>query len=274
MIIATTGQIKTRTNHRIENKYFAIIHQSILHLRLKFTIIIQSQLHNTMNQNSILRFEQVSKSFHTSGNTVHALKNVSFTLERGQSLALTGPSGSGKSTLLNLAAGLEQADSGGVYINSTLLSEKSEGELAKIRSSRVGFIFQSFRLLGSLTALENVEVPARIQGINMHNTKQHALELLEAVGLSHRLNHYPSELSGGEQQRVAIARAFISRPELLLADEPTGNLDYETSEVIKKLIFDLQKEYNSSILIVTHDQELASRAQKNIKIKAGSLLES
>jgi putative ABC transport system ATP-binding protein len=223
----------------------------------------------TDSPNSILVFNQVSKSFPTNEGLVHALKSISFSLEKGKSLALTGPSGSGKSTLLNLAAGLEQPDSGTIALDSIVLAQQTEEALARIRNTRIGFIFQSFRLLGSLTAVENVEVPARLQGIP--DSRERALTLLEQVGLSHRVTHYPSELSGGEQQRVAIARAFITRPPLLLADEPTGNLDFDTSETIKKLVFDLQKEHHSSILIVTHDLEFAARADTTINIRAGTL---
>ncbi len=221
------------------------------------------------SSDSILVFKDVSKSFVTSEGEVHALKNISFQLERGKSLALTGPSGSGKSTLLNLAAGIDKPSSGLISLEGTPLNEQTEEELARLRSTKIGFIFQSFRLLGSLTAIENVEVPAQLQG--MKNSRAQAYELLSQVGLSHRLSHYPNELSGGEQQRVAIARAFISKPTLLLADEPTGNLDYETSEAVKSLIFELQKEYSSSILLVTHDLEFAARTDTSIRIRAGML---
>jgi putative ABC transport system ATP-binding protein len=223
----------------------------------------------TQASNTILKFNNVSKSFKANNENIEALKNVTFSLERGKSLSLIGPSGSGKSTLLNLAAGLEKSDSGEIFLGDDLLNTKNEEELAYIRRSRIGFIFQSFRLLGSLSALENAEVPARLLGLN--NSRARATQLLKTLGLSHRLNHYPSQLSGGEQQRVAIARAFISKPELLLADEPSGNLDYENAKVIKNLIFEMQKENSTSILIVTHDLEFASLADSTLEIKAGEI---
>jgi putative ABC transport system ATP-binding protein len=179
----------------------------------------------TDTKDSILRFNHVTKSFYSHEKTVFALKEVSFNLGTGESLSVTGSSGSGKSTLLSLAAGLEQPSSGEIFLDSHPLHSLSEEDIARIRISSVGFIFQSFRLLGSLTALENVEVPSKLQGGK--NTERYAKELLEEVGLGDRANHYPKQLSGGEQQRVAIARAFMSKPKILFADEPTGNLDHK-----------------------------------------------
>lgn len=220
--------------------------------------------------NSILRFSNVTKCFTTKENIIYALKEITFSLNLGESLALTGPSGSGKTTLLRLAAGLEKPDSGEIYLEDRPLHLLSEEELATLRLERSAFIFQSFRLLGSLTAIENVEVPAKLQG--KKDTQQDAKVLLSEVGLSDRLNHYPSQLSGGEQQRVAIARAFMTKPAILFADEPTGNLDLETATKIKDLLFSLQREYNTSILIVTHDSELASRADRILSIRGGVLI--
>jgi putative ABC transport system ATP-binding protein len=223
----------------------------------------------TDTKDSILRFNHVTKSFYSHEKTVFALKDVGFTLNAGESLSVTGPSGSGKSTLLSLAAGLEQPSSGEIFLDTHPLHTLSEEEIARIRISSVGFIFQSFRLLGSLSALENVEIPSKLQG--KKNTALYARKLLEEVGLGDRTDHYPKQLSGGEQQRVAIARAFMSKPKILFADEPTGNLDLETSQIIKGLIFNLQKEYHTSLLIVTHDQDLADRTDRRINIRGGEI---
>jgi putative ABC transport system ATP-binding protein len=220
--------------------------------------------------NSILRFSNVTKRYSTTEDTIYALKEISFSLNKGESLALTGPSGSGKTTLLSLAAGLDKSDSGEIYFEDRPLHLLSEEERTALRLARSGFIFQSFRLLGSLTAIENVEVPAKLQGGKV--TLQGAKDILSEVGLADRMHHYPSQLSGGEQQRVAIARAFITKPAILFADEPTGNLDLETALKIKDLIFNLQKEYCSSLLIVTHDSELASRADRILSIRGGVLI--
>ncbi len=219
---------------------------------------------------SILRFSKVTKCFTTKEDTIYAVKDITFSLKKGESLALTGPSGSGKTTLLSLAGGLEKPDSGEIYLEENPLHLLSEDQLAALRLLRSGFIFQSFRLLGSLTAIENVEVPSRLMGEK--DTFQAAKDLLSTVGLGDRLNHYPSQLSGGEQQRVAIARAFMSKPEILFADEPTGNLDLETSTKVKDLMFGLQREFNASLLVVTHDSELASRADRILSIRGGVLV--
>lgn len=219
---------------------------------------------------SILSFANVTKSFFSGPELITAVNNISFQLREGESIALTGPSGSGKSTLLGLAAGLEKVDSGTINLLDQNLSLLSENDLADLRSKHIGFIFQSFRLLNSLTALENVEVPSKLLG--REHARAEANRLLDEVGLSKRKTHYPSQLSGGEQQRVAIARAFSIKPKILLADEPSGNLDFETAEKIHDLIFSLQKENTSSLLIATHDRDLAARCDKVLSIRGGTLV--
>ena len=188
----------------------------------------------------------------------------------GKLIIFSAPSGSGKTTLLGLCAGLDKADSGTVELCGTTIDTLNEDERALLRNSKVGFIFQNFQLLPTLTAVENVSVPLELQGAK--NAKETALTLLEKVGLAERANHYPSQLSGGEQQRVALARAFSNKPSILFADEPTGNLDEETGEKVVKLLFDLNKEAGTTLVIVTHDLDLAQRTQHILKLKSGKIL--
>jgi len=188
----------------------------------------------------------------------------------GSTLSIVGPSGSGKTTLLGLCAGLDHATSGFVELNYVNLGKLNEDKLAQIRNRFVGFIFQNFQLLPTLTALENVMVPLELRGEK--NIKPRAMELMDKVGLADRGHHYPSQLSGGEQQRVALARAFSNQPVILFADEPTGNLDAETSEKIVNLLFDLNKEAGTTLVIVTHNPELAARTQRIIRLKGGSIV--
>jgi putative ABC transport system ATP-binding protein len=197
------------------------------------------------------------------------LKEVSFSLNEGSSCAIVGPSGSGKSTLLGLCAGLDYPSSGAVILNGIELDSLGEEELAQIRNQYVGFVFQTFQLIPTLTALENVMVPLELRGDTQ--AKRQAIALLEKVGLEDRIHHYPAQLSGGEQQRVAMARAFINKPKILFADEPTGNLDAETSEKISKMIFELNKEAGTTLVLVTHNLELAQKSQQIISIKGGQI---
>jgi putative ABC transport system ATP-binding protein len=197
------------------------------------------------------------------------LNDISFSVFEGSTVSIIGPSGSGKTTLLGLCAGLDKASAGFVELNYINLSKLDEEKLAQVRNKLVGFIFQKFHLLPTLTALENVMVPLELRGEK--NIKPRAMELLDKVGLADRGHHYPSQLSGGEQQRIALARAFSNHPKILFADEPTGNLDAETSEKIVKLIFDLNKEAGTTLIIVTHDAELAGKTQRIIRLKAGSV---
>jgi len=197
------------------------------------------------------------------------LDGVSFTVSSGESLAITGASGSGKSTLLGLLAGLDVPTEGHVNLLDTAIFSLDEDGRAKFRAKHVGFVFQSFQLLPNLTALENVMLPLELQG---KEALEAARGVLEEVGLSHRLNHYPSTLSGGEQQRVSLARAFISRPALLFADEPTGSLDVVTGARIIDLMFRMHRDHGTTLILVTHDPQLANRCQRTIEIHAGQLL--
>ena len=185
-------------------------------------------------------------------------------------MAIVGPSGSGKTTLLGLAAGLDRASSGTVELNNIRLDQLNEDQRASIRNQHVGFIFQNFQLLPTLTALENVMVPMELRGEK--HIKPRAVELLRKVGLSERGHHYPAQLSGGEQQRVSMARAFINKPSILFTDEPTGNLDAETSKGIVELIFSLNKEAGTTLVVVTHDLELANKTGRIIKLKGGRII--
>ncbi|HEY5894105.1 MAG TPA: ABC transporter ATP-binding protein [Chthoniobacterales bacterium] len=197
------------------------------------------------------------------------LSGVNFALATGETCAILGPSGSGKSTLLALCAGLDAASEGDILLDGRNLAALSEDERAALRVDRVGFVFQNFQLLPTLTALENVMVPAELLG--KKDARSRAAELLGRVGLGGRLGHYPNQLSGGEQQRVAIARAFINEPALLFADEPTGNLDFETGHRIVEMLFDLNREQGTALLLVTHDLELAGRTGRVIRLRGGKV---
>jgi putative ABC transport system ATP-binding protein len=218
----------------------------------------------------ILKVENLTKTYQSGSKSLTVLNNVSFTLFQGDTFSIVGPSGSGKTTLLGLCAGLDRASSGSVTLNGILLDKLSEDKRAQVRNNYVGFIFQNFQLLPTLTALENVMVPLELRGEK--NIRKQSIELLERVGLGARYNHYPAQLSGGEQQRVSLARAFSNKPKILFADEPTGNLDTETSENMVKLIFDLNKEAGTTLVLVTHDLELAQKTQRIIRIKGGNLV--
>jgi putative ABC transport system ATP-binding protein len=220
--------------------------------------------------NHILKVQSVSKTYQSAGRTLTVLDNISFSVEPGSTLSIIGPSGSGKTTLLGLCAGLDSASSGSVELNHIRLENLNEDERAFVRNEHVGFIFQNFQLLSTLTALENVMVPLELR--RQKNAKNIALELLEKVGLVERAHHYPVQLSGGEQQRVSLARAFSNKPHILFADEPTGNLDAETSEKIENLLFDLNKEAGTTLVLVTHNSELASRTGRIIRLKGGRLV--
>ncbi len=219
----------------------------------------------------ILTTEALTKTFKSGDHSLTVLDHVSFSIEKGISCAIVGPSGSGKTTLLGLCAGLDKPTSGSVILNENLISDFSETELSKIRNEQIGFVFQSFQLISTLTALENVMVPIELRGVPYKDVERRALDLLTSVGLGERTHHYPNQLSGGEQQRVGLARAFIHEPEILFADEPTGNLDGETGSQLEDLLFDLNKEQGTTLIIVTHDRELASRCDRIIELKNGKL---
>lgn len=219
---------------------------------------------------SILNIRNVNKIYQSAGRELSVLNNINFAIESASTVAITGPSGSGKTTLLGLCAGLDRATSGTVELNGIALEKLNEDERAAVRNQYVGFIFQNFQLLPTLTALENVMVPLELRGAK--NIKAQALDLLDKVGLADRSHHYPVQLSGGEQQRVSLARAFSNQPAILFADEPTGNLDAETSEKVIKLLFNLNKDAGTTLVIVTHDLELAARTSRTIKIKGGIIV--
>ena len=218
----------------------------------------------------MLAVKNLTKTYQSGQRTLTVLDDISFEIEAGDTFAIVGPSGSGKTTLLGLCAGLDRATSGSITLNNILLDRLNEDERAFVRNQHVGFIFQNFQLIPTLTALENVMVPLELRGEK--NVKARSLKLLERVGLSERKHHYPAQLSGGEQQRISLARAFSNEPKILFADEPTGNLDEETSDKVVKLIFDLNREAGTTLVLVTHDMDLASKTQRVIRIKGGKLV--
>jgi putative ABC transport system ATP-binding protein len=218
----------------------------------------------------ILTLQDVSKTFVSGNRELTVLDMVSFSVMEGASLSIVGPSGSGKTTLLGLCAGLDRASKGNVILHHNNLERMNEDQLAAVRNQYIGFIFQNFQLMPTLTAIENVMVPLELRGEK--KVRARAMELLDKVGLADRSHHYPTQLSGGEQQRVSIARAFCNRPRILFADEPTGNLDTETSEKIVNLIFDLNKEAGTTLVLVTHDADLAGKTQRIIRLKGGKII--
>tara|TARA_Y100001980_G_C14551144_1_gene334215 strand:- start:2007 stop:2678 length:672 start_codon:yes stop_codon:yes gene_type:complete len=219
---------------------------------------------------AVIAVNNLNKTVPTAAGDLIILDDVNLEVEKGEAVAIVGSSGSGKTTLLGILAGLDSATSGSVRLMEARLSDMNEEERAIARGKYTGFIFQSFQLLMSLTARENVMLPAELRGDEQAESQ--ALELLEKVGLDSRLNHYPNQLSGGEQQRVAIARAFASRPEIMFADEPTGNLDTKTGSLVTELLFDLNREFGTTLVLVTHDAGLASRCDRTISIASGRVV--
>jgi len=225
----------------------------------------------TMKTNTIiLETKNVSKSFLSGGEPLMVLDQVSFSVHEGDTCAILGHSGSGKTTFLGLCAGLDQPSSGQIFFKDHELTASSEEALAEWRVKNVGFIFQTFRLISTLTALENVMVPGELQ--NNSEAESLAKDLLVQMGLRDRMNHFSSQLSGGEQQRVALARAFINRPQILFADEPTGNLDDKNAEMVMDLLFDLNKKWNTTLILVTHNQELAHKTNHIYHFDHGRLI--
>lgn len=220
-----------------------------------------------MSRSEILQARALTKTYTNGGTTLTVLRDVTFNVPAGSSCAIIGPSGSGKTTLLGLCAGLDRPSEGSVHLDSQELNPLSEDDRARLRNAVVGFVFQNFQLIPTLTALENVMVPLELRGGK--HAKARAMDLLKQVGLGDRLHHYPSQLSGGEQQRVALARAFINEPKILFADEPTGNLDAETSHHVVELLFDLNAAAGTALVLVTHNPELAQRAEQIIQLKGG-----
>ena len=218
----------------------------------------------------ILKITGLEKTYASGNKQLTVLQDITFDVEKGQTFSIVGPSGSGKTTLLGLSAGLDAPNAGSVALCGQDLKSLDEDQRAQLRNKEVGFIFQNFQLLPTLTALENVSVPLELQGAT--DAIQKSKSLLEKVGLADRIHHYPSQLSGGEQQRVALARAFSNTPSILFADEPTGNLDAETGEKVIQLLLDLNKENGTTLVIITHDLELANRTQQILTLKGGKIV--
>lgn len=227
---------------------------------------------NVILKNSAINVVNLEKSVITQEGVLTILKGINLDVKQGESVAILGPSGSGKSTLLGLLAALDTPTSGEIWLDGVALSPLNEEQKAALRKQKVSFIFQSFMLVDTLTALENVMLPAELAGVK--NAKDKAQAMLERVGLSHRLTHLPKQLSGGEQQRVAIARAFICEPKVLFADEPTGNLDGVNGHKIADMLFELNQESHTTLILVTHDLQLAKRCQRQLVMDNGHLEES
>lgn len=219
----------------------------------------------------VLQAENISKIYRSADKDLVVLDQITFSVLEGNSISIIGPSGSGKTTLLGLCAGLDTPTSGTISLMGFKLNKMSEDDRAYIRNQYVGFVFQNFQLLSTLTALENVMVPLELRGTR--NVMAKAKDLLDRVGLGDRLDHYPSQLSGGEQQRVAMARAFITDPKILFADEPTGNLDEENASHVTELLFGMNKELGTTLVLVTHNHELAQRTQRILRMKGGKLVQ-
>ena len=217
---------------------------------------------------SLIRFQNISRRYQMGAETVHALRDVSLEIQRGEYVAIMGPSGSGKSTLMNLIGCLDTPTSGHYELNSVSVSDMDDNQLAEIRNREIGFIFQTFNLLARSNALHNVELPLIYAGVPAETRRQIALDALTQVGLADRVHHKPNELSGGQRQRVAVARALVNRPSLLLADEPTGNLDSKTGAEIMALIEELSRKGNT-IIVVTHEEDIAKQARRIIRIRDG-----
>jgi len=218
----------------------------------------------------ILDVQRLTKTYRTGAGELTVLKEISFSLPQSATCAILGPSGSGKTTLLGLCAGLDRPTSGSVLLNGDPLADMDEDERAHVRNQHVGFVFQNFQLIPTLTALENVTVPMELRGDR--TARALGLELLQRVGLGERVAHYPTQLSGGEQQRVALARAFINRPKILFADEPTGNLDAETSSGIIDIMMELNRSAGTALVLVTHDPDVAGLTERTIRLRSGEMV--
>jgi len=223
-----------------------------------------------MNNNAVLRARGIGKTVKSGDSDLVILRDIDLEITSGEAVAIVGASGSGKSTLLALLAGLDTPSAGSVEVEGTSLFELDEDARAELRGRSVGFVFQSFQLLPSLTALENVMLPLELSG--KEDPEKSSIEVLKRVGLGERLHHYPKHLSGGEQQRVALARAFVTRPKLLLADEPTGSLDADAAAAVIGLLFEMNHEYRTTLVMVTHDESLARRCARSVRLQAGRIV--
>jgi putative ABC transport system ATP-binding protein len=221
----------------------------------------------------VIDVQNVTKELKLGQHTIHALRGVNMSIQRGEMVGIVGPSGSGKSTLLGIIGGLDTPTKGKVFIDGVDISRMNEGKLTEIRNQKIGFIFQFFNLIPTLTALENVALPIQFAQKTSHNPNRRAKELLTQLGLGDRLHHRPNQLSGGQQQRVAIARALANEPPLLLADEPTGNLDSESSENVLAALEEIRRETGTTVIIVTHDPELAVRADRVLTLRDGLIVD-
>ncbi|PHM63039.1 putative ABC transporter ATP-binding protein YbbA [Xenorhabdus ishibashii] len=222
---------------------------------------------------SILEVHHLTKHVGQGEQVINILQGIELVVEPAQTIALIGESGSGKSTLLGIIAGLDDGSEGEVHLLGQNISSMNEEQRAQLRAENVGFVFQSFMLIPTLNALENVQLPALLRGESENQSREKSIELLELLGLGKRLKHMPSQLSGGEQQRVALARAFCTRPKILFADEPTGNLDRQTGDRIADLLFSLNHDYATTLILVTHDSQLAARCQRRLRLVDGKLRE-
>jgi len=218
----------------------------------------------------VLKVNDLSKTYQSGSRALTVLDEINFSIAQGETVSIVGPSGSGKTTLLGLCAGLDKSTRGSVHLYDAMINNLDEDQRAAIRNEHVGFIFQNFQLIPTLTALENVMIPLELQGKS--GAAAVAEDLLTRVGLGDRMDHYPTQLSGGEQQRVSLARAFSNSPKILFADEPTGNLDEDTGASVEQLMFDLNKEKGTTLIIVTHDLELAHKTSRIIKLKGGKII--
>jgi putative ABC transport system ATP-binding protein len=225
-----------------------------------------------MSDQTMLKVQRLTKTYPAAGGPLTVLKEVNFELGAGATLAIVGPSGSGKTTLLGLCAGLDRPSGGLVMLAGVSIGELNEDQRALVRNQHVGFVFQNFQLVPTLTALENVLVPVELRGEGGREAEAEAKALLGRVGLGERFDHYPVQLSGGEQQRVALARAFMNRPKILFCDEPTGNLDDDTAAAMVELIFGLNRERGTTLVLVTHNLELAKRCQRIMRLKGGAVV--
>ncbi|MGB1226742.1 MAG: ABC transporter ATP-binding protein [Poseidonibacter sp.] len=218
----------------------------------------------------MLEIKSLKKAYHQGSQNIEIFKDLNFKVENGQKIAIMGKSGSGKSTLLSLISGIIKADDGDILLDKTSYKQLEESQINDFRASNIGFVFQNFHLVSYLNALENVMLPAKV--CNISNPKEKAIELLKSVGLEHRLDHLPSQLSGGEKQRVAIARALIHNPKIILADEPSGNLDEETGIAVMDKLFELIDKNNTTLVLVTHSKEVALRCERTYELSSGNLL--
>jgi len=232
---------------------------------------IKQPKHGKRNEDEIIRLDNICKRYKMGDSIIQAVCNASLTINKGEFVAIVGPSGSGKSTMMNMVGALDLATNGEILLDGIDIEHVSESRLAQIRGKRIGFIFQTFNLIPTLNALENVALPMMFQGIPARKRIERARKLLTEVKLSHRMYHLPNELSGGERQRVAIARALANDPEVILADEPTGNLDSKTGEEILNMFIELNKQ-GKTIIMITHDNNLAKRAQRIIRLKDGMIV--